>query len=264
MSKLPFVSREGIKILRNNNYIPPQSLSRLITFNGEKITYHALNRALHRNGNVLMRGANLQESPLHSSIPGVVSRGEILSESCVRAHTRKTIGISTTTSPYVASRFAATKFLEGKKGCLHLWDKNLIPDTDKTFVPAVEGVDFTFVTGELETVFHNSVPEECYIGYASILGWMCAAQLCVNRNFIDSTLIKENAKLLEQFYNTIYFPFKAEIGPKLREKALTDRERNVYELGRKEFHTRYVLFSTARETSKRPSQIADTPVSNNQ
>lgn len=255
-----FISR-GVIITSTRHTVSEQKVvadypKPTVTLGGEEVTLASISRHI-RSGDVRLRGAAKNESPFYNDNFGIISRGDIQGESGVRLHTEKTIGISTTCASSIAMRFALGKFLKGTHGSVHAICGTLIPEADKTFVPSVNGIDEAYL-GEMETVFHNCVPKEMYLGHTSISAWLLATTFHVNSSFVDGAVLKQDAALLKLFYDTIYEPFKTDIGPKIREGKLTDAERDRYQAGRATFHNQYRLFAQTVATRKK-TEACKTP-----
>gem|GEM_PF-6873236 len=216
-----------------------------ITFDGKPITYQLVMDQLTVGGAFRARGARVNEDPERSHKKGVVSRGDIRTSAGVRTHVEEQpIGISTTHDLTIAQKFALensdSRSAENTPA-VHLFCHSLVPDEDKSYVPTVlPGLCNTYQK-EQETVFHNSVPEEVYMGNTSPNISSFGFSFKPNALFLDPQVVLVDKMLLALYFERIYYPYKYDFGPKLggRKIGITDFQLATYEKGKKEFYQKY-------------------------
>lgn len=219
-----------------------------LTFNGvpiqQNMIWNELTQNKH-NGRVRVRGSDFMEFESYGARSmGVISRGDIKSINDLKVHTYQPIGISTTNNISIARKFAMRNddmfSTRGKPECcrvIHFYDIDLIPKEHKTYIPAALG-DSWQTAEEEETVLHGCVPAEIYIGNVEP-AVLSSRRFDFNAAFVDSLIVKSDPELFSMFQQVVYRPFSEEVGPKIREKKLTDFKKENYQNGRKMFREAY-------------------------
>ncbi|MCX7126250.1 MAG: hypothetical protein NTU49_11115 [Gammaproteobacteria bacterium] len=217
-----------------------KEVSQTATLNGKPITVSGILADKKENPwGLVFRGSTINEAPFGNKSRGLLSSGEITSRRKLVEHTRGGIGISTSINSIVARHFA---MMNVRKVAVHLWHTALVPEKDKTYVPAALENCHYENNWECELALHYSMPRMLYTGYRSVSPLFPRGEFNANKRFIDPAILKSNSALQSEFYSKIYYPFTRHVGPDLRTKKISDTDLNQYDKNCKDFYFKYRLF----------------------